>query len=160
MLYRKTFDDANEPAKHWMMTGLGMKWLEEVEGEDSLRLPAVDERMRMALVQLTEKLKKEGKKIYGYDYAWIYYLTVKDKGNTMPVFNSISSFRDYLLQIGITQVCKKSTLSEYFGKVSGTFPDWTFKDSPKPCDDNERLRRINIARRFLVIYRRCLAVAA
>ena len=36
----------------------------------------------------------------------------------MPVFNSISSFRDYLLQIGITQVCKKSTLSEYYGKMS------------------------------------------
>ena len=160
-LYHLTDNAAQQDARsHWLETGLLLGWVEAVEEGLPLKLPAVDERMRMALVRLREDLKKEGKKMYGYDYAWILQLTDDDKGKSMPTFKSVSGFRNYLLQLGIDNVCGVSTLSEYYNKVSGTFPEWRFTDEPAPCDGNERLRRINIAYRFLELYRKYLVCAA
>jgi hypothetical protein len=161
MLYRLTeIAEHQEAALHLMEAALLAGWVEAVEEDLPLKLPAADERMRKALVQLAEVLAKEGKKMYGYDYAWILQLTDDDKGKTMPTFKGVSAFRNYLLQLGIDNVCGVSTLNEYYNKVSGTFPEWRFTDEPAPCDGYERLRRIQIARRFLELYRQCLTNAA
>lgn len=164
MLYRITFDDSNETAKLWFQMGRSMGVLEAVDGEVPLGLPAIDECMRKALLQLEADLDHAKKKLYGYDYAWILQLANDEKGNMMPTLNGVTSFRNYLLQLGIKRVCGISTLSEYYNKVSGTFPEWTFTDEPDPCDGNERLRRVNIAHMFLAIYRQLyrqyLAMAA
>ena len=153
MLYRITFDDSDETAKLWFKMGKSMGVLEAVEGEVPLGLPAVDECMRKALLQLEANMNYAKKKLHGYDYAWILQLTNDVKGDNMPTFNGVTSFRNYLLQLGIKRVCGISTLNEYYNKVSGKFPEWTFTDEPNPCDGNERLRRVNIARMFLTIYR-------
>ena len=152
----RTIDNADnqEAVQHWLKTGLEMGWVKAVE-EAPLWCPAVDERMKEVLLRLEkEKLIK-----YGYDYAWILQLANNDNGKTMPLFNRVSSFRRYLLMLGIKKVCHISTLNEYYNKVSGDYPKWTFTDEPNPCDGYERLWRINIAHSFLDLYRQYLDMA-
>jgi hypothetical protein len=52
------------------------------------------------------------------------------------------------LQLGIN-VAGVSTLSEYYNKVSGDYPNWEFTDTD---NRNERLRRINVAGMFYSAY--------
>lgn len=178
MLYRKTFDDSNEPAKHLILTALGMSWLEEVEEDIPLRLPTIDERMRTALVQLREDLKSDGKKMYGYDYAWILKLIEEYNRKGRPefkdyVFNGTTDFHSYLIELGIEGVPGVSVLNEYaFLVKAGDAKNWRFHDEPhldapdsdkkkrRKCSPTERARRNGIVSRFLAIYCKSTAMAA
>lgn len=179
MLYR-TIDntDNQEAASQWLKLGQTMGWVVAVEEETPLGVSAVDERMRIALVRLREDLKNEGKKMYGYDYAWILKLIEEFNRKKKPefmdyVFSGTTDYRSYLLNLGIERVAGVSVLNEYSNLIKeGTAPDWRFKDEPNPnepnldkqkrrkCTPYERTRRNGIVRRFLAIYRRNLAIAA
>lgn len=171
--------DHIEAAMELVKCGQSMGWLLPEE-EIPLGLPDIDERMRMALVQLKEDLKNEKKnmKMYWYDYAWILHLIKECNEKKMPTFrglcfDGVSDWWKYLQQLEIKGVGNISTLNEYYNlKIDGKFPDWRFKDEPdfnghsqdKPqrrhCNAYERVRRINIVRRFLKLFRQYQAVAA
>lgn len=129
-------------AKSFQMNGMA----EIAESDDSLQLPSVDERMKHAM----DCLKQEGKLVHKYDPIWIMQFImeggIKEKGLT---FYTVPSFRNYLLEIGVKDVAGVSTLSQYKNTIVGRFPDWTFTDTD---DAYERVRRVNIARRFSSIY--------
>lgn len=120
-----------------------------VESDDSLQLASVDDRVKHAL----DCLKKEGLLVRKYDYAWIMkYINeehIKAKG---LFFSSVKSYRTYITNyMGHDDVAGLSTLSDYYSNVCGRHPEWTFTDTD---DATERLRRINLAKRFEVIYTR------
>ncbi|MBQ4387415.1 MAG: hypothetical protein II822_07425 [Prevotella sp.] len=171
ILCRIKFDDSNKTAKFWFLQGKSMGVLEAVEDDVPQRCPTVDERMRMALVQLREDLKSDKKKMYGYDYAWILKLIKEYNGKGRPefkdyVFNGTTDYHNYLLELGIEGVAGVSVLNEYANLVKdGDAKDWRFYDEPRlnapdsdkqkrrNCSPAERARRNGIVSRFLVIYR-------
>jgi hypothetical protein len=122
-----------------------------VEGDSSLQLASVDERMKKTL----ECLKQEGTLVHGYDYVWIMrYLNEEHLKKTGLFFCSVRSYRDYvMLYMSNTTIAGVSTMSYYYSCGEGRFPEWTFTDTN---DATERLRRINVARRFAVIFTRQL----
>lgn len=117
-----------------------------VESDDSLQLPSVDERMKRAL----DCMNDEGEFAHKYDPIWVMqYINeggIKEKGLT---FYSVQSYRSYLLGIGFENVAGVSTLSQYKSTISGKYPNWTFSDTE---DAYERVRRVNVARRFGALY--------
>ncbi|MBR1449340.1 MAG: hypothetical protein IJ588_11430 [Prevotella sp.] len=110
-------------------------------------LSSVDERMKYAL----ECLRREHVLVHKYDYVWIMrYINEEQPRPTGLFFISIKSYRTYLtLYLGIDQMAGISTLSFYYSSGEGRFPEWTFTDTP---DSTERVRRINVARRFAAIF--------
>jgi hypothetical protein len=118
-----------------------------VESDSSLQLSAVDDRMRHAL----DCLKQEDLLIHKYDYIWIMrYINEEHIKDTGLFFCSVNSFHDYMtIYMGHQQVAGVSTLSQYYSCGNGRFPEWTFSDTK---DASERLRRINVARRFAAIF--------
>lgn len=85
------------------------------------------------------------------DFTWI-MVGIGDTGmEGMGAFRSPQSFIDYLHLIGIEQLPSRSTLSAWYNKVVGTYPDWVFTDTD---DRGEVLRRKNVFRQFLSIMRR------
>lgn len=178
MLCDIAFDDTNKTARLWFEMGQSMGVLKTKVDDDPLRWSAVDERMRMALIRLREELNKKKEKMYRYDYAWILQIINEYNKKKIPTFKrfcfeGVTDWRRYLLRLGIEEVGGISMLSEYYSLVAeGEFPDWKFMDEPEPgeaypdigkrrrCSPSERLRRIGIVRRFLVLYRQSLAMAA
>lgn len=75
-------------------------------------------------------------------------LIAEEKIKEVAPFKTVPSFRSYLLQLGI-RVAGVSTLSEYYNKVSGDYPNWVFTDTD---DRGECLRRINVAGMFYAAY--------
>ena len=120
-------------------------WAEIAESDDSLQLASVDERMKHAM----DCLKQEGKLAHKYDPVWIMQFINEGGIKEKLTFYSVPSFRNYLLEIGVEDVAGVSTLSQYKNTIEGKFPDWTFTDTE---DAFERVRRVNIARRFSSAY--------
>lgn len=120
---------------------------EEPENDSSPQLASVDERMRYVLTCL----KQENSLKRAYDYVWIMRYINEEHITGMGVyFYSVKSFRDYVTQyLGITDVAGLSTLSRYYSSGKGKHPEWTFTDTK---DATERLRRLNVAKRFSVIW--------
>ena len=118
-----------------------------VESNDSPQLASVDERMKHTL----HCLEQEKTLVHGYDYVWIMrYINEEHIKPTGLFFCSVKSYRDYLtIYLGNVGVAGVSTLSLYYSYGEGRFPEWTFSDTK---DATERLRRINIARRFVVVF--------
>ena len=116
------------------------------ESDSSPQLAVVDERMKHAL----DTLKQENRLVHKYDYIWIMrYLneTSTKKGDLF--FPSVNSYREYVTTfMGHDQVAGLSTLSLYYSYGDGHFPEWTFSDTR---DATERLRRVNLARRFIFL---------
>ena len=118
-----------------------------VEGDSSLQLASVDERMKHAL----DCLRREGTLVHGYDYVWIMrYLNEEHLKKTGLFFCSVRSYRDYVtLYMSNAAIAGVSTLSHYYSCGEGRFPEWSFTDTH---DAAERLRRINVARRFAAVF--------
>ncbi len=137
-------DEAGRALAHGLkLAGLA----QEAESDDSLQLASVDKRMKHAL----DLLKQEKLLVHGYDYVWIMrYINEEHIKHTGLFWISVKSYREYICTyLGMNGVSGLSTLALYYGYGEGTFPNWTFTDTK---DATERLRRINIAKRFAAIY--------
>lgn len=120
---------------------------EIVESDGSLQLASVDERMKHAL----NCLQREKLLVHKYDYIWIMrYINEEHIKGMGLFFYSVNSYRDYVITyMDHHQVAGISTLSLYYGYGEGRYPEWTFSDTK---DATERLRRVNIVQRFIVLF--------
>ena len=118
-----------------------------VESDSSLQLASVDERMKHAL----DCLERENILVHKYDYIWIMrYINEEHIKDTGLFFYSVNSYREYVTTyLYHHQIAGISTLSQYYSYGEGRYPDWTFSDTK---DATERLRRVNVARRFVKIF--------
>ena len=82
-----------------------------------------------------------------YDYTWV--MAIMNEMDDLPSFSSPKSFIDYLASLGIQSLPSLSTIKKKYSKMGGKFPTWIFEIQ----DSNEVRRRINIAKRFLNLYR-------
>ena len=102
----------------------------------------INRRMALAL-----KILKENRAIrYSYDYTWIMVAIGDGVVNGLSGFRSPKSFIEYLINLGVKSVPSRSTVSTWFGRVIGKYPDWEFTDTKDP---NEIMRRKNIVRQLL-----------
>ena len=116
------------------------------------QLPVVDSAVKNAILQMQSEAKENKLKLNRYDYVWLMiYFNEKHKEGKSPLFfNSVQSFRDYLVkELQISDVGSVSLMSQYSGCQFGHFPEWTFSDTE---DSRERLRRVNIVNRFLSVF--------
>ena len=98
-------------------------------------------------ISLALKILKENRAIrYGYDYTWIMVAIGDGVVNGLSGFRSPKSFIEYLINLGVKSVPSRSTVSAWFGRVIGKYPDWEFTDTKDP---NEIMRRKNIVRQLL-----------
>ena len=98
-------------------------------------------------ISLALKILKENRAIrYGYDYTWIMVAIGDGVVNGLSGFRSPKSFIEYLINLGVKSVPSRSTVSTWFGRVIGKYPDWEFTDTKDP---NEIMRRKNIVRQLL-----------
>ena len=102
----------------------------------------INRRMALAL-----KILKENRAIrYSYDYTWIMVAIGDGVVKGLSGFKSPQSFMEYLSSLGVEKVPSRTTLSTWFGKVLGRYPDWEFTDTKDP---KEIMRRKNIVRQLL-----------
>ena len=104
----------------------------------------VDERVRKAVLTL----KSEGVLRHLYDYTWL--MVVMNQTEGLPSFDTPQSFVTYLEGLQLADLPEVSSVKKAYGNVLGDFPNWTFLDR----DTTEATRRINVAKRFLSIYRK------
>ncbi len=95
-----------------------------------------------------DKLLEEKVMVHLYDYTWV--MEVMNQTDGLPHFNTPQSFINYINDLGIEKMPSDSTINKKQNVFSGIFPDWKFTD----CDSTEANRRINVAKRFLNIYRK------
>ena len=139
--------DDSEAGKAMLQALLLAGLAKVVESDSSPQLASVDERMKRAL----QCLEQERILVHGYDYVWIMrYINEERIKSTGLFFCSVKSYRDYLtVYLGNTGVAGVSTLSLYYSYGEGYFPEWTFSDTK---DAAERLRRVNVVRRFAAVF--------
>lgn len=137
-------NEAGRLMAHALKAGYGARI---VESDDSLQLASVDEQMKHTL----DCLKRENTLHHKYDYIWIMrYINEEHLKSIKLFFCSVNSYRNYLVRLlGMQQVAALSTLSQYYNCGDGHFPEWTFSDTK---DATERLRRVNVARRFAAVF--------
>ena len=118
-----------------------------VESNGSLQLASVDEWMKHAL----DCLEQEKLLVHKYDYIWIMRYINEEHIKEMGLFfYSMNSYREYVsTYMCHHQIAGISTLSLYYSYGEGRFPDWTFSDTK---DATERLRRVNVVHRFIVLF--------
>ena len=104
----------------------------------------VDERVRKAVLTL----KSEGVLKHLYDYTWL--MVVMNQTEGLPSFDTPQSFVTYLEGLQLADLPEVSSVKKAYGNVLRDFPNWTFPDR----DTTEATRRINVAKRFLSIYRK------
>ena len=116
--------------------------LASLEESGVYEIDEINRRMALAL-----KILKENRAIrYGYDYTWIMVAIGDGVVNGLSGFRSPKSFIEYLINLGVKSVPSRSTVSTWFGRVIGKYPDWEFTDTKDP---NEIMRRKNIVRQLL-----------
>ena len=103
-----------------------------------------DMERRVALA--IQVLQKNGALRSPFDYTWIMVAIGDGVVKGMGRFRSPQSFMDYLRGLGVEYVPSRSTLSAWYNRVLGTYPDWEFTDTK---DQQEILRRKNVVRQFL-----------
>ena len=81
-----------------------------------------------------------------YDYTWIMVAIGDGAIKGIGGFKSPQSFMDYLSSLGVEHIPSRTTLSTFYNKVWGTFPDWEFTDTDDP---QEILRRKNVVRQLI-----------
>lgn len=81
-----------------------------------------------------------------YDYTWIMVGIGDGVVEGMGSFGSPQRFMDYLESIGVERVPSRTTISTWFGRVIGKYPDWEFVDTQDP---QEIQRRKNVVRQFI-----------
>ena len=110
-------------------------------------LEEMSRRMALAL----DTLKKSGIIPRLYDYTWIMVGINDGVVEGMGAFKSPQSFMDYLQSLGVEPVPSRTTLSSWFGKVLGKYPDWVFTDTNDP---QEILRRKNVVSQLIKVLNR------
>jgi hypothetical protein len=116
--------------------------LASLEESGVYEIDEINRRISLAL-----KILKENRAIrYGYDYTWIMVAIGDGVVNGLSGFRSPKSFIEYLINLGVKSVPSRSTVSTWFGRVIGKYPDWEFTDTKDP---NEIMRRKNIVRQLL-----------
>lgn len=118
-----------------------------VECDAILQLPTVDARVQAAI----QCLEKEGTIKRKYDHAWIMRFVDEGKIKGLSPFYSEGCYIRYMNELGIKGVAGISTLNQYYNTVEGEYPNWTFTDTN---DNGERIRRVNVVRRFLTVFLR------
>ena len=116
--------------------------LASLEESGAYETDEINRRMALAL-----KILKENRTIrYSYDYTWIMVAIGDGVVNGLSGFRSPKSFIEYLINLGVKSVPSRSTVSTWFGRVIGKYPDWEFTDTKDP---NEIMRRKNIVRQLI-----------
>ena len=116
--------------------------LASLEESGVYEIDEINRRMALAL-----KILKENRAIrYSYDYTWIMVAIGDGVVKGLSGFRSPKSFIEYLINLGVKSVPSRSTVSTWFGRVIGKYPDWEFTDTKDP---NEIMRRKNIVRQLL-----------
>ena len=93
-------------------------------------------------------LRQNGAMRHIYDYTWVMVAIGDGAVEGLGGFKSPQSFMDYLTSLGIERVPSRTTLSTWYGRVLGTYPDWEFTDTKDP---QEILRRKNVVRQLISI---------
>lgn len=104
----------------------------------------VDDRVKAAI----ETMKEEKVIQHLYDYTWV--MAVMNETQGLPSFDSAQSFLTYLESLGIDSLPDVSNVKKEYNRMDGKFPDWKFQNKDKTESD----RRINVAKRFLNLYRK------
>lgn len=104
-------------------------------------LTDIDRRVALAM----SVLQRNGALRNLYDYTWIMVAIGDGMIEELGAFRSPQSFMNYLRGLGIKNVPSRSTLSAWYGRVLGKYPDWEFTDTTDP---KEILRRKNVFRQF------------
>lgn len=115
-----------------------------LEESGEYEIDEINRRMTIGL----NLMKQVGVIRYGYDYTWIMVAINDGAIKGMGAFKSPQSFMDYLRNLGIENVPSRTTLSTWFGKVLGTYPNWEFIDTQDP---QEILRRKNVVRQLISV---------
>lgn len=105
-------------------------------------LSDIDHRVALAM----SVLQRNGAFRNPYDYTWIMVAIGDGMIEGLGAFRSPQSFMNYLHGLGVKNVPSRSTLSAWYGRVFGKYPDWEFTDTTDPT---EILRRKNVFRQFL-----------
>ena len=105
-------------------------------------LDEINRRMTIAI----KMLKQNGAIRYGYDYTWIMAAIGDGAVEGLGSFKSPQSVMDYLTSIGAKHMPSRTTLSTWYGKVLGIYPNWEFIDTQDP---HEILRRKNVVRQLI-----------
>ena len=119
---------------------------EEIQSCDE-GLGDMERRVALAI----QVLQKNGALRSPFDYTWIMVAIGDGVVKGMGRFRSPQSFMDYLRGLGVEHVPSRSTLSAWYNRVLGTYPDWEFTDTK---DQQEILRRKNVVRQFLSAMRK------
>ena len=115
-----------------------------LEESGEYELDEINRRMTIAL----NLMKQVGVIRYGYDYTWIMVAINDGAIKGLGAFKSPQSFMDYLRNLGVEKVPSRTTLSTWFGKVFGSYPNWEFTDTEDP---QEILRRKNVVRQLISV---------
>jgi hypothetical protein len=115
-----------------------------LEESGEYELDEINRRMTIAL----NLMKQVGVIRYGYDYTWIMVAINDGAIKGLGAFKSPQSFMDYLRNLGVENVPSRTTLSTWFGKVFGSYPNWEFTDTEDP---QEILRRKNVVRQLISV---------
>ncbi len=105
----------------------------------------LDEMNRRMACALSKLLANKAIR-FNYDFAWILVAINDGAINGLGAFKSPQSFMDYLKSLGVEHVPSRTTLSTWYGKVLGTYPNWEFIDTQDP---QEILRRKNVVRQLI-----------
>ncbi len=134
-------DDMAQLLEEWAKRIPEMEIVRREECLDST-LDDVDLRVSVAMKALVDK----GAIHHIYDFTWLMVAIGDGVVKGMSAFRSPQSFIDYLKGIGVEKVPSRITISVYYNKVYGSYPDWEFTDTDDP---GEIIRRKNVVRQFL-----------
>jgi hypothetical protein len=100
----------------------------------------------LCVARAIRDLRADGVFRYPCDYTYLMLAANEGLAKGMAFFCSPKDFIDYLKELELDGLPGRSTLYDTLSKVEGKYPDWTFKDNPKP---KEVLRRKNVVKLFL-----------
>lgn len=113
-----------------------------LEESGQYELDEINRRMAFALSKLLANKAIR----FNYDYTWIMVAINDGVINKLGSFRSPQKFIDYLKELGVEHVPSRTTLSTYYNKVIGMFPNWKYTDTEDP---QEILRRKNVVRQLI-----------
>ena len=134
-------DDMAQLIEEWAKRIPEMEIVRRIESTE-YGLDDMDRRMALAF----EVLIQNGTLDSLHDYTWIMVAIGDNVVNGMGAFRSPQSFMDYLQMLGVKRIPSRTTLSTWYNKVLGTYPDWEFTDTDDP---QEILWRKNVVRQFV-----------
>ena len=134
-------DELANLLEEWVKHIPEMEIVTQKESQDC-GLGDMDYRMALAL----ETLRQNNTVRHLYDYTWIMVAIGDGAIKGLGGFKSPQSFMDYLSSLGVERLPSRTTLSTFYNKVLGTYPDWEFTDTEDP---QEIMRRKNVVRQLI-----------